>query len=41
MNWDTFWTAALCIVAITFCAGIYREMVSRDISRRRVDDDLS
>lgn len=33
MNWDTFWTAALCIAAIAFCAGIYREMVG-DLSRR-------
>lgn len=36
MNWDTFWASALCIAAIAFCAGIYREMVEMD-ERRRID----
>lgn len=35
MNWDTFWTAALCIIAIAFCNGIYREMVSLDRRKRK------
>lgn len=33
MNWNTFWTAAFCIAAIAFCAGIYREMV--EVQERR------
>lgn len=34
MSWDTFWTAAICVTAIAFCAGIYREMQAKDLGRR-------